>query len=94
MYWIRIWKDDGRLADGILIDFVFLHAHLDGGHAAVIIIGHIHRSGVTLRKLVDLIGTDAPLAEVALSSFGHGLQREHLMRRTDIVDADSLYFGV
>jgi hypothetical protein len=46
-----------------------LHAHLNGGHAAVIIISHIDRSGVTLRKLIDLIGADASLTEVALSGF-------------------------
>ena len=94
MYGVRIWKDDGRLTYGILIYFVFLHAHLDRRHAAVIIISHIHRGGVALRKLVDLIGADASLTEVALSSFGHGLQREHLVRRAEVVDADSLDFGV
>ena len=94
MYGVRIWKDDGRLAYGILIYFVLLHAHLNGGHAAVIVISHIHGGGVALRKLINLIGADASLTKVALSSFGHGLQREHLVRRADVVDADSLYFGV
>lgn len=73
MYGVRIWKDDGRLTYGILIYFVFLHAHLNGGHAAVIIISHVDRSGVTLSKLIDLIGADASLTEVALSGLGHGL---------------------
>lgn len=94
MYGIRIWKDNRRLAYGILIYFVLLHAHLDRCHAAIIIISHVHRGGVTLRKLINLIRADASLTEVALSGFGHGLQREHLVRRADIVDADSLYLGV